>query len=106
MAGFSPIPSGTYMMNVTATSSSVTLPARPSTVRIYNGGTNTIYVEIGNIAATIPGVGTPGSMPLASGAGSIPLLLEKGLQTTISAIAGVAGPTPLYITIGHGDTVG
>ena len=106
MSGFSPIPNGTYMLNVGATSSTIALPTRPGTVRIYNGGANTVYIEVGSNTATIPTVGTPGSLPLAAGAGSIPLLLEKGMNPTISAICGVAGPTPIFITLGHGDTVG
>jgi len=105
MAGFSPTVNGTYLLNVGATSSAITLPDRPGTVRIYNGGSNTLYISIGGVA-TIPGVGTPGSMPLASGAGSIPLLLEKGAQPRIEAICAVAGPTPVFITLGHGETVG
>ncbi len=106
MAGFSPYTQGTYLCAVSNTSTSLTLPARPGTVRIYNGSVNTVYIEVGNAAATIPGVGVPGSIPLASGAGSIPLLLEKGLVTNINMIAAVAGPSNVFVTLGHGDTVG
>lgn len=106
MAGFSPIAKGTYRLDVTNSSTALTVPERPGTVRIYNGGANTIYIEVGGAAATIPAVGTPGSMPLAAGAGSIPLLLEKGINPTISAICAVAGPTAMFVTLGYGDTVG
>lgn len=109
MAGFSPVPLGTYVLQLTAaaTPNSVTLPARPGTVRIYNSGDATVYIEVG-ATATVPSVGTPGSMPLASGAGSIPLLFEKGLNTTISAVAPAGGTFPrnIFISLGAGDTVG
>lgn len=105
MAGFSPNPQATYLCAVGATSTSLALPAKPGTVRVYNGGSNTVYIEVGAAAATIPGVGTPGSMPLAAGAGSIPLLLEKGLATNINMICAVAGPTNVFVTLGFGDTV-
>lgn len=104
MAGFSPQPVSTYAFNVGTTSTTITLPARPGTVRIYNGGAVTAFIEVGP-NAVIPTVGTPGACPLAQGAGSIPLLFEKGLNTQISAIT-ATGTTTLYITMGHGDTVG
>ena len=106
MSGFSPLPNGTYLLAVGNTSSSVTLPARPGTCRIYNGGSNTVYISVGTDPATIPTVGVPGGIPLAAGAGSIPLLIEKGSSTIVSAICAVAGPTNLFITLGYGDTVG
>ena len=107
MAAFTPIsPGGTYILAVTNVSATAfTLPAKPTTIRIFNAGTNTAFIEIGGVVATIPVGGTPGSMPLAPGAGTIPLLLEKGQSTTISVISSV-GTTTLYVTIGHGDTVG
>lgn len=110
MAGFQPIVQGTFMMNVTAVSSTITLPDRPGTVRIYNGGLKTAYIELGAATAVVPTGATyktnTGGIPLASGAGSIPLLLEKGMQGLISAICAGADTTTLYITAGHGDTVG
>lgn len=109
MAGFSPIPQGTYVLQLTVASTPATIavPNRPGTIRIYNGGDATVYIEVGS-TATVPAVGTPGSMPLASGAGSIPLLFEKGLNTSISAVAPVGGTFPrnIYISLGYGDTVG
>jgi hypothetical protein len=115
MSAFTPVPvkaandGGTYVMNVTNASSSITLPARPGTIRIMNGGTKTAFIEVGP-TAYVPTGATPGSntgsMPLLSGAGSIPLLIEKGNATTISAICAGTDTTTLYITLGLGDTVG
>ena len=110
MAGFSPLSRGTFVMNVTNVSSTLTVPARPGTVRIYNGGAKTAFIEAAAPTAVVPtgsnyGVDT-GGIPLASGAGSIPLLLEKGVSSQISAICAGTDTTTLYITLGHGDTVG
>ena len=108
MAAFTPVPSGTYRVTVGTSVTSVTLPVRPGTVRILNATTaNILYVEIGdNATATVPTAGSgSGSMPLTGGAGSIPLLLEKGNMTKISLIASGAA-TDVYITLGLGDTVG
>lgn len=105
MAGFSPLSQGTYLLVAGITSTPIVLPERPGTVRIYNGGAVTAYIEIGGALAVIPVGGTPGSMPLAAGAGSIPLLLEKGITSKLSAIT-ASGTAPLFITLGHGDTVG
>jgi len=115
MAAFSPTPLGTYQLTVGTTAMTVTLPTRPGTIRILNAtAANILYVEIGGNTAAIPvaasGTGqvalsTPGSMALAGGAGSIPLLLEKGNATQLSLIASGAS-TSVYVTLGLGDTVG
>lgn len=105
MAAFTPVPQGTYLLVAGVASTSIVLPDKPTTIRIYNGGATTAYCEVGGAVATIPGVGVPGSMPLASGAGSIPLLIEKGNNGKVSAIV-ASGTTNLFITIGFGDTLG
>jgi hypothetical protein len=106
MSAFSPITTGTYRVTVGVTASTVTLPARPGTVRILNATpANILYIEIGNTATVPVAAGAAGSMPLMGGAGSIPLLLEKGNATTISLIASGAA-TDVYLTLGLGDTVG
>ena len=108
MAAFSPLlnNTSTYRVTIGASNTSVTLPARPGTVRIFNATpANILYIEIGGVA-TVPAAGSgTGSMPLAGGAGSIPLLLEKGNATTIGLIASGAA-TDVYLTLGLGDTVG
>lgn len=100
MAGFTPLPAGTYLLTAGVASSSVTIPAKPNTVRIFNSGTVVAHIEIGGAAATIP-AGSPGSMPIAAGA---TILVEKGDSTVIAAI--VASTTAnLFITLGHGDAL-
>jgi len=101
MSAFTPYPAGTYLVAVTASSVSQALPARPTTVHLFNSSGNTVYIEVG-AAATIP-AGSPGSMPLAAGAR---LFLEKGYATNLQMIAGVAGPSNVFVTIGAGDTIG
>jgi hypothetical protein len=109
MAAFSPLQNNTgtlrYTIGVAATA--ITLPARPGTIRIFNATpANIVYIEIGGAVATVPVAnGASGSMPLAGGAGSIPLLLEKGNSTQLSMIASGAA-TDVYVTLGLGDTVG
>jgi len=115
MAAFSPIPLGTYQFTVGTTAMNITLPTRPGTIRVLNAtAANLLYVEIGGNTAAVPGaatgsgavaLGTPGSMALAGGAGSIPLLLEKGNATQLSMVASAAS-TQVFITLGLGDTVG
>jgi hypothetical protein len=109
MSAFSPTSGAvsTYRVTVGITSTTLTVPARPSTVRVFNNTpANIVYIEVAGPTAVVPTAGgAPGSMPLAGGAGSIPLLLEKGNATQISLIASGAG-TDVYVTLGLGDTVG
>ena len=109
MAAFSPLQNNTstYRFTIGTTATAVTLPTRPGTIRVFNATpANILYIEIGGAAATIPVAGSgTGSMPLAGGAGSIPLLLEKGNATQLSMIASAIN-TDVYITMGLGDTVG
>ena len=115
MSAFSPNALGTYRFTVGTTAMQITLPARPGTVRILNAtAANTVFVEIGGNTAVLPvaavgsgaqALGAAGSMPLSGGAGSIPLLLEKGGATAISMISS-ATTCDVYITLGLGDTVG
>ena len=109
MAAFSPLQNNisTLRYTIGTSATAITLPARPGTIRVFNATpANIIYIEIGGSAATVPVAnGTAGSMPLAGGAGSIPLLLEKGNATQLSIIASGAA-TDVYITMGLGDTVG
>ena len=109
MSAFTPLinNSSTYRFTVGTSATAVTLPTRPGTIRILNAtSTSILFVEIGGTAATIPTAGSgTGSMPLAGGAGSVPLLLEKGNATQLSLIASAIS-TDVYITLGLGDTVG
>ena len=115
MSAFSPNAVGTYRFTVGTTAMTVTLPVRPGTIRVFNNTpANILYIEIGGATAVVPvaatGIGAvalaaSGSMPLAGGAGSIPLLLEKGSAQVISMVASGAA-TDVYITLGLGDTVG
>jgi hypothetical protein len=115
MSAFTPNPVGTYRVTVGTTAIILTLPVRPGTIRVLNAtAANIIYVEIGGASASIPvaasgtgqqALGTAGSMPLAGGSGSIPLLLEKGSATQVSLISS-ATTSDVYITLGLGDTVG
>jgi hypothetical protein len=115
MSAFSPNAVGTYRFTVGATAMTVQLPVRPGTIRVFNNTpANILYIEIGGATALVPVAATgtgnvnlaaAGSMPLAGGAGSIPLLLEKGAATQISMVASGAS-TDVYITLGLGDTVG
>ena len=107
MAAFSPIPGGTYRVTVGTGVTTLTVPAKPNTVRIFNAtAANLVYVEPSGLTAAVPAAnGGPASFPIAGGAGSIPVLLEKGDSKVISLIASAAG-TDVYVTIGHGDSVG
>ena len=106
MAAFSPIPLGTYRVTVGASPVSVTLPSRPTTMRVLNAtAANLLYLEVNGTAAVPAAGGAVGSMPIAGGAGSIPVLIEKGNSTSVSLIASGAD-TDVYITLGLGDTVG
>ena len=110
MSAFSPFAGAanvsTYRVTVGTSNVNVTLPARPGTIRILNAtAANILFVEMGAPAVVPVANGATGSMPLAGGAGSIPLLLEKGSTTTIGLIASAAA-TDVYITLGLGDTVG
>lgn len=109
MAAFSPLQNNTstYRFTIGTSATAITLPARPGTIRIFNATpANILYIEIGGSAATVPAAGSgTGSMPLAGGAGSIPLLIEKGNATQLSMIASGAA-TDVYVTMGLGDTVG
>ena len=87
MSAFSPNAVGTYRFTVGTTAMTVTLPVRPGTIRVFNNTpANILYIEIGGATAVVPVAATgtgavalaaSGSMPLAGGAGSIPLLLER-----------------------------
>jgi hypothetical protein len=94
-------------VTIGTTNVALNLPARPGTIRVFNNTpANIVYIEIGNQAAVVPVAnGAPGSMPLAGGAGSIPLLLEKGNATQVNLIASGAA-TDVYVTMGLGDTIG
>jgi hypothetical protein len=109
MSAFSPLinNTSTYRYTIGTSATAITLPTRPGTIRIFNATpANIVYVELGGSPATIPVAnGATGSMPLAGGAGSIPLLIEKGNSTQLSLIASAAA-TDIYITLGLGDTVG
>lgn len=107
MAAFTPIPQGTYRITVGTSAVTLVLPARPTTVRIFNAtAANIIYFDPSGNTAVIPVAnGATGSMPLAGGAGSIPLLIEKGHSTAISLISNNIG-SDVYVTLGLGDTVG
>jgi hypothetical protein len=107
MAAFSPISQGTYRITVGTSAVTLALPPRPTTVRIFNAtAANIVYFDTTGNTATIPVANSgTGSMPLSGGAGSIPLLVEKGHSTTISFIASAAS-TDVYVTLGLGDTVG
>ena len=116
MAAFTPMaPGGTYRFTVGTTAMNFQLPTRPGTIRVLNAtAANILFVEIGGGTATIPTAATgsgavalaaAGSIPLAGGAGSIPLLLEKGASTQISLVSS-ATTCDVYITLGLGDTVG
>jgi len=115
MAAFTPQTTSTYQFTVGTTAMNIILPARPGTIRILNAtAANILYVEIGGATAVAPVAATgtgnvalaaAGSMPLAGGAGSIPLLLEKGGSQMLSMVASAAS-TQVFITLGLGDTVG
>ena len=108
MAAFTPVPDakGTYRVTVGTTAVNVPLPTRPDVVRIFNATTSDIvFIEVGATAVIPVAGGATGSLPLAGGAGSIPILLGKGNATSISLIAQSAG-ADVYISLGHGDTVG
>ena len=102
MAAFSPLQNATstYRFTVGTSTTPVTLPARPGTMRIYNATpANVVYIEIGGATALVPVAGgATGSIPLGGGI----MLLEKGNATQVSLIASGAA-TDVYITLGAGE---
>ena len=115
MSAYTPIPVGTYRFTVGIVAMTVQLPVKPTTVRILNAtAANVLFVELGGATAVVPvaavgsgavALAAAGSMPLAGGAGSVPLLLEKGNNGTISLVSSAA-TCDVYITPGTGDVVG
>lgn len=115
MSAFTPLPLGTYRFTVGTTAMVVAVPAKPTTLRIMNAtAANIVFVEVAGTTAAVPtaasgsgavSLAAAGSMALAGGAGSIPFLLEKGNSTAISLISS-ATTSDVYVTFGHGDTVG
>lgn len=114
MAAFSPQPGLTYRVTVDAAATTLAVPASPDVIRVFNAtAANVLYVEPSGATPVVPvaytGVpatgGTPGSIAVAGGAGSLPVLIAKGKSTSIGLIASGAN-TDVYITLGHGDSVG
>lgn len=97
----------TVALDVTATTASVALPAKPEvsgrTLRIYNGGTTPAFIALGTstIEAVIPtNAAAANGFPIAPGA-------ETGIQvegqpTHLAAIMATGETATIYITQGHG----
>lgn len=108
---FTPIPGQTYLLSVpNGSAAAVTnLPSTRCKVRLaIVSATTPVYISIGGTAAKgTPGTGavTPGDMPLSGGAGSLPVFLDKGPATSISAL-GDGAVAVLAITLGDGDGLG
>ena len=105
MAAFTPLASGTYRITVGTSATTLTVPARPTTIRVLNAtSANTLYMETTGLTAVVPTAGSgTGAMPLLGGASAVPLILEKGLSPSISFIASGAS-TDVFVTIGNGDS--
>ena len=93
----------TVFMNVVATSANVQVhTGLAQSVRVYNAGTNVVYIRGGadnTVTAAIATAGTPQwGMPLAPG--EVEVIRAPG--GWIAAIAAVAGPTPIFMTPGQG----
>jgi len=104
MNTFIPKASGTLLLGVTNVDNSIALLAGTSAIMLLNTSlVNDVWVEM-NAAATIPIVGTPGSLRIKPGAY---IVLGVGATATqvnsLHAIASVAGPSNLEITCGSGE---
>ena len=95
---FQPIPTGSLNITATTTTSALTIPARPTVVRLHNASAQIIFVEFGTAGNTTAATLTT-SMPIPAGGVE---LFEKGLSDRISVI--VAATTGLlYVTPGEGQ---
>jgi hypothetical protein len=82
----------TITLEVTSTSDTADIPARPSIVRIYNGGEDIAFIAFADEASDTTG------MPIPPGDVEV---FEKGGSTMLSAVCGTS--TTLYITPGEGQ---
>jgi hypothetical protein len=106
---FTPKTAGTILVGATASSvpNLLTKPASATVVRIrHPGTTDIVYVAFGTsaVAAAIPTTAgapssTPASMPISPGE-TVLVGIAEGV-THVAVIAGVAGPTNIFFTVGN-----
>ena len=103
MNTFIPKASSTLLLAVTNADGSIALLPGTSAILLLNVSVNDVWVEM-NAPATIPIVGTPGSLRIKPGAY---IVLGVGATSSqvnsLHAIASVAGPSNLEICCGSGE---
>ena len=95
-----PQAAGTIAWNCTETSSAKTVPATFQLVRVYNKGTNIVYVEIGTTAVLPANGAATGGMPIVAGDS---VLIDKGNATSLAAICAAGETGTLLVTPCNGD---
>lgn len=109
-SAFMPVPGlNTAAANVTAASVAIALPSPVGSsapqVRIYNSSGVIAYIAFGTTAApptaVIPVNGAPANgIPIAPGA--VEVITPPPQSTQVAVIAGAAGATPIFFTMGEG----
>ena len=95
---FTPGQTSTYALTSTNNVSAVVqVPARPTTVTIYNVGPQSCSFDIAP-TSVYPQVGVPGGILV--GAGQAPFVIEKGNATQLSINTNAGQTATLYISLG------
>lgn len=97
MNAIQPLMDEAVAITIAATSASVALPGAYSTFRLYNGATETVYLNIGSGSATAT-LSATGNMALPSGAIEVLTLQDSQARNLYLAAIGTGATGTLNIT--------